>query len=400
MEILLVTGKFAEKQANKVAKKYGCDVLVAPVDVASFLSPEMFGIENVKKKYDLLMVPGTLKIDLEEIEKRTGIKTVLGPTDVSNLSVVLENVDGIELSKTVPADRLLEDLIKKNAHAEIGKADSKKRVKKMLEKEGNFLIGDLPVGRDFPQRVIAEIVNIGALDREELVERARHYGNSGADIIDLGVNEKNPDVVRDAISNLKDLKDLKVPLSIDSMEKENIDAAMDSGIDLILSFDGPILKRYDGIETPSVIIPDRNAVPENTRRRIGLLMDNVKLAERRGFKNIIADPILFPVNFGFTRSIIAYEKLGKYGYPMLMGVGNVTELFDADSAGVNALLCAVASECGVDMVFTTEASKKTRGSVRELSTASKMMYLSKKKCTAPKDLGIDLLVFKEKKRER
>ncbi len=388
MKILLVTGKFAEKEAKKLAKKYGCDVLVAPVDIASFLSVETVRREDIKERYDLLIVPGTLKIDLGEVEEKTGIKTVLGPTDIANLGIVLENIDRIKLSKTVPADRLLKALLKKKALDDIKKTDSNSFVKKMLLRKGNFLVGDLPVGRDFPQRVVAEIVNIGALDRERLVRTAEYYRDCGADIIDLGVNEKNPDIVKDAISYLKDLK---LPLSIDSMEKENIDAAIDSGINLILSFDRALLKEYSDIDVPSVIIPDRKGIPEDLRRRIKLLMDNIKLAERRGFKTIIADPILSPVNFGFTKSIIAYKKLEKYGYPMLMGVGNVTELFDADSTGMNALLCAIASECGVDMVLTTEASTRTKGSVRELSIASKMMYLCKKRNTVPKGLGLDLL---------
>ncbi len=81
-----------------------------------------------------------------------------------------------------------------------------------------------------------------------------------------------------------------------------------------------------------------------------------------------------------------------------MGLGNVTELTDADSIGINAILAGIAMECGVSLLFITEASDKTRGSVRELKTASQMMFLAKSRKTTPKDLGIDLLTFKEKRR--
>ncbi len=83
--------------------------------------------------------------------------------------------------------------------------------------------------------------------------------------------------------------------------------------------------------------------------------------------------------------------------PMLFGLGNVTELIDVDSIGVNGLLTALAYEVGANMLFTPEFSVKVKGSVRELATASKMMFLARNKTTVPKDLGIDLLVLKEKR---
>ena len=55
-------------------------------------------------------------------------------------------------------------------------------------------------------------------------------------------------------------------------------------------------------------------------------------------------------------------------------------------------------ELGASILFTPEESGKTTGSVRELSIASKMMFLAKQRKSIPKDLGIDLLVFKDKKR--
>ena len=71
---------------------------------------------------------------------------------------------------------------------------------------------------------------------------------------------------------------------------------------------------------------------------------------------------------------------------------------DTDSNGANALLAGIAMELGASILFTPEESGKTTGSVRELSIASKMMFLAKQRKSIPKDLGIDLLVFKDKKR--
>ena len=64
---------------------------------------------------------------------------------------------------------------------------------------------------------------------------------------------------------------------------------------------------------------------------------------------------------------------------MFFGVGNVSELLDADSQGVHALLAAIAMELKMCILFTPEASLKTKNAISELKTASHMMFISKYK---------------------
>ncbi len=75
MKILLVTGKAAETQVRAIAERYDCDVYVAPLDIVSFLKPEMIEAEG----HDMIILPGLFKGDLRAVEERTGIKTYLGP---------------------------------------------------------------------------------------------------------------------------------------------------------------------------------------------------------------------------------------------------------------------------------------------------------------------------------
>jgi dihydropteroate synthase-like protein len=77
----------------------------------------------------------------------------------------------------------------------------------------------------------------------------------------------------------------------------------------------------------------------------------------------------------------------------------VVELLDADSVGANALLAGIAMELGASVIFTSEHSDKTLGSVAEMRRATEMMVLAKDRPYV-KDLGIDLLVLKEKRRRR
>lgn len=387
--VLLVTGRMAEPRVRDIAEKHGCSVYVAPVDVVSLLKPEMIEAEG----YDMIIVPGPVRGDLSAVEERTGIKTYLGTKNLADLELLLDNLDNIKLSKTVPADEFLKEEMKKKAQEELAKADSPEHVNEMLARPRNMLVGDLPVGPDFPMRVLAEIVDVGSMTAPEIVKRAKYYIKEGADIVDLGFNEENPEKVGEAISAVKGLG---VPISVDTMDSSNIEAALGAGADLILSFDRPLIEEFTDVRTPAVIIPKDSGIPDSPEERLEVLESNTSLAEGRGFENIIADPLLQPVNYGLVDSIEAYRRFSG-NYPVLMGVGNVTELFDADSAGMNALLCGIAGECGASLLFTTEASSKTKGSVAELKTAAQMIYLSKERLSFPKDLGIDLLRLKKKR---
>ena len=116
--------------------------------------------------------------------------------------------------------------------------------------------------------------------------------------------------------------------------------------------------------------------------------------------DVLADLILDPINSRSTvDSILACRQFKeKNREPVFFGVGNVTELLDADSVGVNALLSGIAMELGASVLFTPEESGKTMGSVNELAISSKMMFLSKNRNSIPKDLGINLVLFKDKRK--
>ena len=69
----------------------------------------------------------------------------------------------------------------------------------------------------------------------------------------------------------------------------------------------------------------------------------VEALARLGRASSGIDPILEPIGFGFAASLGRYLETRRR-YPdaeMMMGVGNLTELTDADSAGVNVLLAGV-----------------------------------------------------------
>jgi dihydropteroate synthase-like protein len=129
---------------------------------------------------------------------------------------------------------------------------------------------------------------------------------------------------------------------------------------------------------------------------VSMLERLIKKAQKLGYTKIVGDLILEPSNI--ADSFTAFRKFSDRNpnVPLLIGVSNVTELFDADSAGINALLARLSSEVGVDILLVTEKSLKTKGTISEASTAAKMMFLAKKRNCVPRDLGLDLLILKDK----
>jgi len=401
MKILLVTGETAKARVEEIARKYpGTEVFVASSGTASFASLEKVTGYLKGKDYDVVVFPGFIPGDLSYIEKETGTRAVKGPKDLADLPFVLERIGELELSPEIPACELLKDEFERRALEEIERTRDPAYVDEHITKPGTIRIGGLPVGPGFPMRVLAEIVDAETLPDETILERARYYRDSGADIIDIGISTRTPDRLEEVVGLLRD--DIDLPLSVDTMEPENIERAVDCGADLILSFDRDLIPMFEGLKTPAVIIPRKNGViPKKAEERISLLEESITMAKDSDFENIVADPVLDPAGFGLVESIIAYRRFKEANQiPILFGAGNVTELIDADSTGVNGLLCAIASECGADIVFSPEYSDKARGSISELATGVKMMFLARRRQSTPKDLGIDLLRLKDKRIRR
>src|SRR5205823_13620637 len=111
------------------------------------------------------------------------------------------------------------------------------------------------------------------------------------------------------------------------------------------------------------------------------------------------DPVIEPIGFGFAASLGRYlEVRRRYpGAEMMMGVGNLTELTDVDSAGVNVTLLGFCQELGVRSVLTTEVINWCRSSVRELDLARRLVFHACKHRVLPKRLEPDLVLLRDPK---
>ena len=410
MRIIVVTGKMAERNVKHYASmiKLDIDVVVLPISVAAFITPE-YAAEYLRKEdlhgYDMILMPGAMLGDVTLIEKATGVPTFKGPVHAADLAMSF--MEGLKLSKILPASKFANDLIRDSAEAEIKKI--KEKWHEIYAEHGGLIIGSMnnqiPIGSAFPMPVVAEIVNAPQRRQDEISRLAKYYESEGAEIIDIGMLAGTPMPARieDIVDTLRN--SVNLPLSIDTLNGDEIKAAANLGIDLVLSLDAGNIAEVSNevVDIPVVVLPSnmkKGELAKDAVERVRDLEKNIEYAKDLGLKKIIADPVLEPAfQPGLMNSLRAYQLFRERNreIPMLFGLGNVTELIDVDSIGVNGLLTTLAYEVGANLLFTPEFSVKVKGSVRELAVASKMMFLARQKNTVPKDLGLDLLVLKEKR---
>lgn len=375
MRILLPTGSATVEIVKKAASGFDADIRVTG-EIASFLTPHALRTLIAGGRYDMVIVPGMCTASFEQVERDTGVPVFRGPRHAADLSLILPVLDTISLSRTVPADDFLAG---KKAE------ETTHRLKGMEQDAGcDFVIRGLKIGGGSRMKVLAEVMDAHRCD--DVRERVERYFAAGADIVDIGFGfDATPDDVTRVFSLMEGIDR---PLAADTQDPALIRAAL-CRADIVLSLHEqniPVVgNEVAKAGVAAVIVPGRSTLGKN-----------LSLARRAGIKCLIADPLLQPVGSGLVSSLGNFKD---HKYPLFFGAGNVTELLDADSIGANALLAGMAMEVGAAVIFTSEHSDKTRGSVREMCRATEMMALTAGR-PYPKDLGIDLLVLKEKRRRR
>ncbi|MFA4877336.1 MAG: dihydropteroate synthase-like protein [Methanoregula sp.] len=375
MRILLPTGAATEDIVKKAAADLDARVEVTG-EIASFLTPHRLRELLKNERFDLVLVPGMCTASFEQVERESGVPVCRGPRHAADLPLILPLLGSIQLSRTIPADEILSA-----TRAE----EALKRVKKSEhEAESDFIIRGVKIGGNSRIKVLAEIMD--AHRHEGIRERVEAYFSAGADIVDLGFGFDA--VPGDVLRVFSDLEGIDRPLAVDTQDPDLIGAALPRA-DIILSLQEsniPVIGRdVARAGAAAVVVPGGST-----------LRKNLALAKRAGIRCIIADPLLQPAGSGLVESLKNFKKSN---YPLFFGAGNVVELLDADSPGANALLAAIALETGAAVIFTSEHSDKTRGSVHETRRATEMMVLARDR-PYPKDLGIDLFILKEKRRRR
>lgn len=237
--------------------------------------------------------------------------------------------------------------------------------------------------------IFAEIVDAPDLPVEAVVARAQRYRRDGADVIDIGcLPGRAFDHLEDCVQALKGEG---LAVSVDSLEEEELRRGGRAGADYLLSLKRSTLHLLDEVASTPILIPEEHGDLDSLEAAI----DDV---ERRG-RAYFADAILDPVHFGFTESVARFYRLRERRpqAPLMMGIGNVTELTDADTTGINALLFGMISELDAGAVLATEVSRHARSAVREADVARRMMFAAKADQRLPRGYSPALMTHHEKK---
>lgn len=241
----------------------------------------------------------------------------------------------------------------------------------------------------FDIRILAEINSAARLTLDELVAKACKAHEDGADVIDLGCDPGPAwPGVADAV---KALRDVGLRVSLDTFNPWEAEQGARAGAELILSVNQTNREAARSWGCEVVAVPDQPADLQGLDATVDFLFG-------AGVPFRI-DAVLEPISFGFAASLGRYLEVRRR-YPqaeMLMGVGNLTELTDVDSAGVNTVLLGFCQEVSIRSVLTTEVINWCKGCVRELDLARRLVHFACTQRVLPKHLEPDLVMLRDPK---
>lgn len=345
--VALITGSLAEPRLTKIAGEI-TDASLDPVvvnvgvKVAALMTAEIVERRlKLPEGTDRVLMPGRFRGDLDRLERFFGVPFSRGPDEVADLPDYFGQ---------------------KRRATDLSKHDV---------------------------TIFAEIVDATVLDIDALIARALFLKGEGADVIDLGCLPDTPfPHLEEAIAALHGAG-LKV--SVDSFSLEELTRATRAGADYLLSLNENTLDvAKEGPAVP-VLVPATQGDLASLCRAV-----DACLASGQPF---FADPILDPIHYGYTASVVRYAELRRRypDIPILMGIGNVTELTDADTTGINALLMGMISELHIQAVLAVQVSPHCRTAVREFDRARREYFAARQAGALPQGFGGGLMALRDRK---
>jgi dihydropteroate synthase-like protein len=345
--ILFLTGRLARARLEAVlagAGELGVEWSIVDVGVkVAALMTEAIITRRLKRPIDAdrVLLPGRCRVDLERLSKSFDVPFERGPDELKDLPAYFGG---------------------RGRSLDLSRHD---------------------------MRIFAEIVDAPALTVEQILDRAAAMRAAGADVIDLGCRPDTP------FPHLEDtvraLRADGFAVSVDSAETDELRRGGVAGANFLLSLTERTLDIAADTGATAILIP----APHGD---LASLLRASEAAERRGIRAVL-DPVIDPIHFGFTASLTRYAELRR-AMPqaeILMGTGNLTELTDADSAGVTAMLLGICSELNVRNLLVVQVSPHTRRTIQEHDAARRIMFAARADGGLPKGYGDALLALHDRR---
>jgi dihydropteroate synthase len=342
-DTLFVTGRLAEPALRGVVSGLEIDhqIVVMNISVAALMTTRWIAKRlTTPDGVDNIVIPGLCEGDVDTLQQATGLPVRKGPADVRSLP---------------------EWYGREAVRAELGPRDV---------------------------RVFAEINDVQSHSREQVIDRAQAYQADGADVIDLGLS-LDRSWLTDGPPTIAALRERGLSVSIDTLDPEHIRMADAAGVDYVLSLTPDTIDLAEHLRaTPVLITHDPDDL--DGLDRMAAQMERLNHA-------YLLDSILAPINSGFAASLARYVEVRRR-HPdaeLLMGIGNLTELTEADTPGVTALLIGFCQEIGISAVLTTEVIGWARGAVRATVLAAQIMHLAQRQARPPKHIDSRLVTSRD-----
>jgi dihydropteroate synthase-like protein len=345
--IVFLTGHLARARLEKILGESGdlgftWSVLDVGVKVAALMTERIISRRLPRPvEANKVMVPGRCRADLNNLSAEFGVQFIRGPDELKDLPSYFG---------------------KHGQNADLSRHD---------------------------MRIFAEIVDAPTLTIDAIIERAALMRAAGADVIDLGCLPDTPfPHLEDAIRALQANEHV---VSVDSANTEELRRGVLAGAQYLLSLTVDTLPLATETSAVPILIPAAHG-------ELLSLLQAAEAAEKLGIRAIL-DPILDPIHFGFMNSLARYAELRSRlpAAEILMGTGNLTELTDADSDGVTAILLGICSELYIRNLLVVQVSPHTRRTIQEHDAARRIMFAARKDASIPKDYSNALLALHDRK---
>ncbi|RFC66789.1 MULTISPECIES: DUF6513 domain-containing protein [Mesorhizobium] len=290
---------------------------------------------------DRVILPGRFRGDIDRLSQHFGVPFLRGPDEIADLPAFLGR-------KGLPPDLSQHDM-----------------------------------------RIFAEIVEASMMDVPAILARARKLADAGADVIDLGCLPETPfphlaDAVRALIAEGH-------TVSVDSANLDELRTGAEAGAHYLLSLTEHTLHLALETGTAPILIPSQPGDLDSLGRAIS--------AAQAAAIPFIADPVLDPIHFGFAQSLGRFLEARKRwpDIELLMGTGNLTELTDADTSGITAMLGGICSELAIHNVLVVNVSPHTHRTVEEHDIARRILFAARRDAALPRGYSNGLLQVHDRK---
>ena len=240
---------------------------------------------------------------------------------------------------------------------------------------------------EYDIEIIAEINHCPRLSLDAIIQIARGLADDGADVIDVGCD---PGETWAAVGEtVAALRDAGHRVSIDSFDVKEIENATRAGAELVLSVNRSNRDAAPDWGVEVVAIPDEPS-------ELAGLDATIERLDAAGVSYRV-DPVLEPIGVGFAESLGRYLEVRRRmpDAEIMMGIGNLTEMTDVDSAGINVLLFGICQELGIRSVLTTQVIPWWQTSVRECDLARRLMRYATRHHVVPKHIEPRLVTLRD-----